>query len=208
MGQAYLQSQKRVPKIVNGLKIIRRKVTFKQAVTLVTAQILLIIYYTFSAWFTPAIGKKEEIEFEKIHYKALHIVVCDYHQRINRDLISSKTNKLSPRIWCKYACTSSLMNIWMTCFSSSLKETAFQNTSTSERHHGLIYGFDISFSKIGRQITKNWCGGLLSQIKGRWTISLLNKDRIRTLSKAMFYNLEHFNFCFFYMLLLFRAMNL
>jgi len=63
-------------------------------VTLVTAQVLSTIYYASCAWFTPAIGRKEMIKLEKIHYKALQIIVCDYQQRMYRDLISSKTNRL------------------------------------------------------------------------------------------------------------------
>jgi len=78
----------------------------------------------------------------------------------------------------------------------SLKDMAFQNTYTNERHAGLIYGFDSSNTKIGRQITKNWCGAVLSQIKVPWTTSLMSKDRIRTLLKTTFYpyNLVSFDF--------------
>jgi len=135
-------------------------------------------------------------DLEKVHFKALHFVVCDYHQRMSRDIISSKTNRLSTRIWCKFACASSLMNIWMSVYPSTLKVMAFQNTYTNERHTGLIYGFDSSNTKIGKQITKNWCGAVLSQIKVLWTTSLLNKDRIRKLLKTTFYphNLIPFDF--------------
>jgi len=56
--------------------------------------VLSIIYYASSAWLTPAIGRKELAELEKVHFKALLVVVCDYRQRMSRDLISSKTNRL------------------------------------------------------------------------------------------------------------------
>lgn len=188
--------KKRVLRVINGLKIIRRKLTFKQAVTLVTAQVLSIVYYASSAWLTPAIGKKELAELEKIHFKALRVVVRDHRQRMSRDLISTKTNRLTPRIWCKFACASALMNIWMSGNPTTLRDTAFQNTYTNERHVGLIYGFDASNTRIGKQITKNWCGAILSQIKVPWSTSLLNKDRIRTLLKTTFYpyNLIPFDF--------------
>jgi len=103
-----------------------------------------------------------------------------------------KTNRLSTRIWCKFASASSLMNIWVSGCPSSLKDMAFQNTYPKERHAGLIYGL----VKIGKQITKNRCGAVLSQIKVPLTTNLLNKDRIRTLLKTTFYphNLVPFNF--------------
>jgi len=46
-------------KILNGLKIIRRKLTLKQAITIVTSQALSILYYASRAWLTPSLGRKE-----------------------------------------------------------------------------------------------------------------------------------------------------
>lgn len=113
-----------------------------------------------------------------------------------QDLISSKTNRLSLRLWCKFACASFLMNTWMSGSPLSLNWKVFQNTYTNDRHQGLLYGFDSTRTKIGRQITKNWCGSVLSQIKVPWTTSLLSKDRIRTIMKTTFYpyNLVPFDF--------------
>jgi len=52
---------------------------------------------------------------------------------------------------------------------SSVKEKVLQNNYTNERHQGLIYGFDNANSIIDRQITKNRCHAVLSQIKVPWT---------------------------------------
>jgi len=62
-----------------------------------------------------------------------------------------------------------------------LVDQVFENTYTNDRHEGLLYGFDNSHTRIGRQITKNWCGAVLSQIKVPWTQNVLSHDRIRTL---------------------------
>jgi len=75
--------RKRILKTIGGLKILRRKLTFKQAVTVVTSQALSILYYASPAWLTPAIGKKELTSLESIHYKALRVIVCDHRQRTN-----------------------------------------------------------------------------------------------------------------------------
>jgi len=44
MGKHISEVRKRVLKIINGLKIIRRKLSFKQAVTLVTTQLLCLSF--------------------------------------------------------------------------------------------------------------------------------------------------------------------
>jgi len=44
-------------------------------------------------------GRREIDRLEKVHFKALRVVVCDYRQRMNRELISAKTNGLSPHLW-------------------------------------------------------------------------------------------------------------
>jgi len=64
--------------IINGLRIIRRKLSFKQSVPAVTAQALSIIYYASSAWLTKSLGRKEMGMLERIHLKALRVIVSDY----------------------------------------------------------------------------------------------------------------------------------
>jgi len=79
--------RKRIVKITSGLKLIRRKLNLKQAINIVTAQALSILYYASPAWFTPNIGKRELSDIERIHFKALRVAVCDYRQRLSRDTI-------------------------------------------------------------------------------------------------------------------------
>lgn len=132
--------------------------------TIVTLQALSILYYTSPAWLTPAIGKKELTSLESIHFKALRVIVCDHRQRMSRDLISVRTNRLPPKLWCQISAASVLMKVWQTGQHSGLRETFFTNAYTKTRSPDLLFGFDTSIRKTGRQITSNWCGGVLSQI--------------------------------------------
>jgi len=188
--------RKKITGIINGLRIIRRKLSFKQAITVVTSQALSILYYASSAWLTPSIGRKEMSSLESIHFKALRVVVKDYRQRISRSLISEKTNRLPPKLWCKFSCAMTLMKIWNNNAPTSLRQSAFANTYLKDRYPGLIYGFDASKTRIGKQVTRNWCGSVLSEIKVPWTNSQLSKDRLRVLLKSTFYpyNYVPFNF--------------
>jgi len=179
--------RKRIIRIINGLKIIRRKLTFKQAITIVTSQALSILYYACPAWLSPSIGKSEMKDLESIHFKALRVVVCDYRQRLSRDTISTRTNRLPPRLWCQFSAATILIKMWQNNQPQDLKCSAFVNTYKKTRYPGLLFGFDSSNYKIGKQITSNWCGKVLSQIKVPWSDSVLSKDRIRTVLKSTFY---------------------
>jgi len=188
--------RKRILRIIGGLKILRRKLTFNQAVTIVTSQALSILYYASPAWLTPALGKKEMTALESIHHKALRVIVCDHRQRMSRDLISVQTNRLPPKLWCQFSAASVLMKVWQRGLPAELKESAFINTYKKTRSPGLVFGYDTSKRKAGRQITGNWCGGSVIQIKVPWTDETLSKDRIRTILKSTFYpdNFIVFNF--------------
>jgi len=50
-----------------------------------------------------------------------------------------------------------------------------------------MFGYDTSKSKIGRQITRNWIGGVIGLINEPWTGKERTKDNIRQLMKKTFY---------------------
>jgi len=79
------------------------------------------------------------------------------------------------------------MKIRQTNSPVSQKLAAFVNTYNKSRYPGLIFGFDNSKLKIGRQMTKNWCGSVLSQIKVPWTHEPLSREKMRTILKSTFF---------------------
>jgi len=50
---------------------------------------------------TPAVNRAVVKEVEKLHFKALQVVVFDYKQRLSRNTISCKTQRLPPK---NYGC--------------------------------------------------------------------------------------------------------
>jgi len=126
-------------------------------------------------------------DLERVHFKALHVALCDYRQRLSRDTISVRTNRLPLRLWGQFAVSTVMMKMWYQDQPSVLKQSIFTNTYTKTRYPGLLFGFDGSKLKIGKQTTKNWCGNMLSQIKVPWTNVQMSKDKIRTILKSTFY---------------------
>jgi len=136
-------------------------------------------------------------DVEKLHFKSLRIVTLDYSQRTSRDEITKKTQLgLPPNLWIRFAAPSALMKIWFSGRPLRLRVTAFSNTFTKRRRDGLLFGFDGSNHKIGRQDTRNWCASVLAEVKIPWTSAVLSNDRLRTVLKSIFYPVDFFVFDF------------
>lgn len=142
----------------------------------------------------PVLQQETDTEVEKLHYKALKMVTMDYKQRSSRHTIARTTQRLPPSLWIRFAATSTLMKMWFTNRPHRLRITAFVNTFTKRRSDGLLFGFDDSTHKIGRQVTKNWCGSILGEIKIPWTGEVLSNDRLRTVLKSTFYPADFYVF--------------
>jgi len=169
------------------MKIIRKKMTFKQSLTVVTSQVFSVFYYASPVWLTPSVSSRVIKEVEKIHFKTLRVVVRDYKQRMSRETISRITQRLPPKIWLRFAAATTLMKIWFNNNPERLRLTAFVNTYTKRRRADILFGFDDSTYKVGKQLTRNCCGSVLSEVKVPWTSEMFSKDKLRTVLKSTFY---------------------
>jgi len=172
--------------------------------SVVTSQALLILYYASSSWLTQSLRRREMENLDGIRT----LRYCDYWQRLSRDLISTRTNRLPPRQWCKFAGAFTLMNLWQNNCPVILKQEAFANTLRKTIFPGLLFGFDSSKLKIGRQQTKNLSGSVPSQVKVSWMNLLLSKDRMRVILKATFYPHIYITFNYWFNVLLHRLLVL
>jgi len=80
--------------------------------------------------------------------------------------------------------------------TTKLRREVFENAYTKGRCPRLLFGFNNSQHKTGKQISSNLCGGVLSQVKVPWTNRILSKDQIRTLLKASYYPPDFIHFIF------------
>jgi len=58
----------RVMKVIGGVRMIRNKLSIKQTTSIVTAQVLSLLYYACSVWLTPSINKKSMRTIESLHF--------------------------------------------------------------------------------------------------------------------------------------------
>jgi len=171
--------------LMQGLRIIRKKLDFKETLTLVTAQVLSVLYYGCQIWLTPHLLKSEMKKVEGCHYRALRISLKDVRQRMSRDRITQLTKRMPPKTWMRYAACSLAMKIWQHGKPEGL-QSIFENTFRKGRSVGRLYGYDSSATKIGRCVTKNWIVSTLSMIKQPWTESEMNSDQLRIFLKKTF----------------------
>jgi len=58
----------RVMKVIGGVRMIRNKLSVKQSTSIVTAQVLSLLYYACSVWLTPTINRKSLRTIESLHF--------------------------------------------------------------------------------------------------------------------------------------------
>jgi len=173
------ETSNRILRLINGLRIIRRKLNEKQSLTVVTAQVFPILYYVSPVWSTPSIGREIMKDVERLHFKAPRMITLDYKRRRSKEWLTNRIQRLPPNLWLRFAAAKLLMKIWSIGTPPRLRNKVFANTFTKSRKEGLLFGYDISTYKVGKQETKNWCGSILSEIKVPWTSAVYDKDRVR-----------------------------
>jgi len=188
------KTRNKIMKLISGMKIIRKKMSFQQSLSVKTTQVFSILYYASPVWLTPSTESRVLKEVEKIHFKALRVVTRDYKQRISKDHISKVTQRLPPKLWLRFAAASTVMKMWFNGTPVRLRSEAFCNTFTKRRMEGLLFGYDDSTYKVGKQITRNWCGSVVAEVKTPWTNMVFSKDRLRTILKSTFYPIDFYVF--------------
>jgi len=178
--------KKRVMKIVGGVRIVRNKLNKAQATSVVTAQVFSVLYYACCVWLTPVLNKKDLNVINRLHFRALRLILRDYRQRISRDTITSQTKRLPPDKWAKFVLASLFLNSYNIKKPASLIHQLSSNFYSKRRKPGFYYAYDSAKSKTGKQSTKNWIGSAIGEIQDPWTNKILSKDSVRVLLKKTF----------------------
>jgi len=87
---------KRLIKIINGVKIIRKKFETKQMKKVITAQAFTIPYYYDVVQLNPSAPHENYKKLNRIHYAALRLMVGDRKKRMLKKDIDNITERLPP----------------------------------------------------------------------------------------------------------------
>jgi len=176
----------RINKIVNGLRIIRRKFNSKQLSQIVTSQVFGVMYYGAATWLTPSLKSSLYKKLNRIHYAASRIIIGDWKCVISKKLIDQQTKRLPPKLWSNYNATSTIIKLMRNKHPSTLYTTIMSHVYQNRRHHNPVI-MDSSKNRIGQKAISNWIGHPLQQVKEPWHELNLSDDRIRTMLKKTFY---------------------
>jgi len=182
--------KKKIATVQGGIKLIRRKLNFKQTLVIVTAQALCILYYAAVVWLTPHIAKSELKRIESMHYHCVRLTIRDYRQRVSRNVVDKVTKRLPPHLWTRYSVCSLMMNLKMQGKPVNLLNSLSSNLYTKGHKEGRLFGYDSSKTNQGKQMTHNWIGQVLGNVDESWTNRILNNDQIRVLVKKYLYPKE------------------
>jgi len=152
-----------------------------------TINIFSILYYACCVGLTPSLNKKVLGTIESLHYRALHLIICDYRQKISREVITWRTKCLPPDKWSKFALASLFLNMYGCNEPLNLLEQMTVNTYVKRRWLEFVYSFDSARSKVEKQMTRNWLGSAINEFSSPWSDRNLSKDSVRVFLKKMFY---------------------
>jgi len=171
-----------------GVKMVKNKLTQKQATQVVTAHIFSILYYACAVWLTPSIGRKNMGTIGSLHFRALRVVLRDYRHEISCENLTRIIKRLPSDKWAKFAIASFFLNSHHRNEPTTLLRNMSRNLYNRRRRQVFLYSYDSSKSKFGKQLSRNWIGNAICDIKHPWSEKTLSKDSVRLLLKKTFYN--------------------
>jgi len=174
---------KKSRKLNNAMTIIRRKLTFKQFMQVLTSQYYGLCYYGCSVWLNGLNSFKDLRMINAVHYRSLRIAVKDYKRRISRSTLDD-IGRARPTTWAKY-CTSSIIIKALTRKEPCRMVTQIGNNMYIERRRPLR---PKSFSKcdlrIGMQSIVNRACNYINDIDFDWANGIAD-DALRTNLKRL-----------------------
>jgi len=158
--------KKWVLRIIDGVQIVRNKLTQRLATSVISID---TIFCLFSLAHT--VHKQEEplIDWERLHYRALRLILRGYRQRINRNDITTITKCLPHDKWSRFQMASLFLNMYNKNEPSLHLENIKKNFYSKRRKPGLMYSYNFSKAKIGKQSSRNWIGTTLCGICAPWS---------------------------------------
>jgi len=95
--------QKKCNQKLAVLKKIRHKFTLQQFKKIVTSQYFSILYYCSPVWLHDGLKSGLKRQINSAHFKALHIMLKDYKNKISRNVLTKKCGRATPKQWYKYS---------------------------------------------------------------------------------------------------------
>jgi len=175
----------RLIRILNGLKIIRKKFTRKQFKKIVTSQVYGILYYASVVWLNPELSSSNIKSVERLHYATCRMMVGDWRTRWSRMDLNKATERMTPKEWMNYSASNMIIKLERCRLPTNLWQDIEKNLYFNRRYNNPKI-LDKSTRSVGKKNLANWSGRLLEKVSFDWFNKALSDDTIRLKLKEAF----------------------
>jgi len=169
------------------LKKLRHKFTLEQFKKIITSQYFSVLYYCSPVWLHDNLKSGLKRQINSAHFKALHILLKDYRNKISRSKLTKKCGRATPNQWYKYSVANLVIKTFnqdSPSYLSKIIRSAIYNT----RRKPLIGRFfDNSKGKIGKQSLESRLN-LMDAVKFDCIGKEMTDDRLRKLLKQTYFD--------------------
>jgi len=175
----------RIIRILNGLRIIKRKFNHDQMKTLITSQVFGVLYYGSIVWLNPSLSANNIKKLDRIHYAACRLMIGDWRNKLSRSTVNNKSGRMTPRRWMLYSSSSFIIKCERSRMPTSVWEQ-IENQMYFNRRFNNPKMIDMSLGRIGRKNFCNWTNLALGNVGFDWFGKNLTDDMIRKNLKKTF----------------------
>jgi len=161
--------QKKCNQKLAVLKKIRHKFTLLQFKKIVTSQYFSILYFCSPVWLHDGLKSGLKRQINSAHFKALHIMLKDYKNKISQNVLTKKCGRATPKQWYRYSTATLIIKTFNTKSLTYINNIIRSSIYTTRRKPLIGRFFDNSKGKIGKQSLENRLNLMLISTGSEWT---------------------------------------
>ena len=151
-------------RLTGALKFLRRRLTEKQFLTVMTSQYYGMCYYGCQAWLGRHTRYMDLRKLNGMHYRLLRIVKMDWKQKIKRHVLD-EIGRARPTTWAKYATSSTVIKSLRDGIPKRLSEHLRRTLYHERRKENIPKFYSKAKNKYGSQAIGNRLCHLFNEIK-------------------------------------------
>jgi len=154
-------------KLNSALSFIRKKLTLKQFLKVLTSQFYSVCFYASAAWLHGQNSYKDLRKLNAIYYRSLRIAMQDYRRKMSRSKLD-ELGRMRSTAWSRFQSTSIALKAVTRRYPVRLADTLIANTYAERRKPKRLKFFNKADHKIGNQAIQNRCGTTINELGFDW----------------------------------------
>ncbi len=170
---------------IQGLRILRRNMSRRSFLHILTAQFFSKMYYGSPVWLGH-LSSKDSTRIMSLHYRALRIACQDYRNGVPREILDHDLRRATPSEWNDYSISKEIIRIYKSESPRLLfKELDAQSYQIKRPVNVRFY--DTSRTKVGLQALPNKSAKPMNRVDFDWYFETISNDALRIKLKQCFF---------------------